>query len=73
MTNASARRELPPWVIISVLAVVIIVLAVMVFRAVKPVEASNHTVMIGPNSKSSYLNHYAMPSGSAAAGTANNK
>ncbi len=73
MTNASVRRELPPWAIISVLAVVIIVLAVLVFRAVKPADSSNHAVMIGPGSKSSYLNHYSMPGNGAASSQANAK
>lgn len=61
MTNTTTRRELPPWAAVGAFAIVIVILVVLLFHAVKPESPSQHAVMIGPGSKSSYLGHYTMP------------
>ncbi len=63
MTNTTSRRELPPWATVGTFAIVIVILVVLLFHAVKPKSPSQHAVLIGPGSKSSYLSHYTMPVG----------
>lgn len=60
MTPASTRREVPTWLVVVVLGVVLVVVAAIGIRMFRPATPAATVTRIGPSSNAagSYLSHY---------------